>query len=1176
MRRIMNGLARAAFIFFIVPVLTILVYGQFGSGIQGTVTDGAGSAVPGATVTLVNTGTNAKLEATTNDSGNYQFNNLPQGNYQIVVTQSGFKKKIVSNAAVAAESTARFDIALEVGEVSAEVTVDGSDAAPLETESANVSRNLTTREITELPQVGRDPYQLVRLAPGVFGDGARAAGGASARLGNSSQTGPGGSNTGIFATENQVQVSANGQRVTSNSFEVDGVSVNSQTWGGAAVITPSQESISEIQVTSSSYSAEDGRNSGAQVKAITKYGTNSWSGSAFFKINDPSLNAFNQTTPMFTPTVRLTPTTKVQEKLKTYGGSFGGRLIKDKLFFFFAYEGTRSNSTSVGQNPVWIDTAAYRNAISSLRSGTLSAALVNQRAEPRVAEVLTPACNLLTGGPYTSLANCQVVGNGVDIGSIGGTYGTYLPDANNTLGGGFDTIADLQYVRLLNLSSFTGSQYVFRLDYQATEKDRITFTSNFTPLKTFGTDATAQSRPEADINSDRLTYMLSGIYSKTISSSMINEFRFNYTKWGFNEIDSNPEINWGIPRIEIEQIWGGERLRFGARRGETTPGFFDQKTVDFRDVLTNIWGNHSVKIGGGYRREANTSGAPGGARPLFTFVRMWNFANGAPIFESINADADGTPRANDVPFNTANLAFFVQDDWKIRPNLTLNFGLRWEYFEPIAAGGEGEFGQLILGNTLADARIERVKTLTDPDYNNFGPQLGFAWSPERFRQKLVIRGGAGIGYDRLASALFSNVRFAPPNAARYNICCGNAGNGGNTGATTGTIVFTDSDDGTIYGYPRNPTIGGGFGPNGGPRFGQVEIYGSPRDLPTAYVFRYSMEGQYELPYRMVATLGYQGSKGSHFVRILPLHQFYGSTSTSTFRTVFFASPDVNTSYNALNAGLKKRFADNFDLNVNYKFSKSLDSVSVEAPCACTNQTYSWDNGTEKGPSDFDVTHYFNASGTWEPSWFKGQKNIAGDLLAGWSFSPIVTWRTGFPWTPIVGATIRNTSDTTGIGTIRPVGYNGTQPRENSNENFMNGGLFPTVGTTVTDPGTCFRHNNIFVISVNPLATNPACNNAGFPTYQLNPPGIGRNVFRGPRYFNVDLSVAKQFSLAGTGFFGEAAKLDLRFNFFNLLNTLNFASFNAFSDSTRVDNPRFGLPTAALAGRVGEFQIRFSF
>ncbi|MFT3744067.1 MAG: TonB-dependent receptor [Pyrinomonadaceae bacterium] len=1183
MRRAMFSFFKSFCMIAVVATFATIANAQFGSGISGVVVDGTGSVVPGATVTLTNPATNAVLEAQTNDTGLYRFNNLPPGNYRITVSKSGFKKKLVENASLAAESSARYDIALEPGDVSAEVTIDGSSAVALETETPNLARNITNKEILELPQVGRDPYNLVRLAPGVFGDGARSAGGQSNRIGNNG-TGPGGSNNGIFAVENQVQVSANGQRVTSNNFEIDGVSVNSQTWGGAAVITPTQESISEVQVTSSTYSAEDGRNSGAQVKVITKYGTNAYSGSAFYKINNPGLNAYNKFNGI--PGLVTGTPTRVNDRFKTYGGSFGGKIIKDKLFFFLAYEGTKNASNTLS-GPTFAETASFRQQLATLRGGTLSAAFLRSGAEPRIATVLTttPAgstnlCSLL-GSPYNANGgvntNCQMVGSGIDIGSITGAYGTYVPDATNSIGGGLDGIADLQYVTISNQTKFRGGQYTGRIDYNLTDKDKLAFTSNFTPLSAFSTNLAAQSRPQADLNSDRLTYLLGAIYTRTISSTMINEARFNFTRWKFDEIAANPNTDFGLPRVEIEAIWS-DRLRFGANRAETTPGLFDQRQMDIRDILTKIAGNHTFKAGVEYRREVNRSSSAGGARPLYSFTKMWNFANGTPVFESINADATGTPNANDVPFNAANIGAFLQDDWKLRQNLTLNLGLRWEYFQPIKPGNGKKLGRLKLGaNGLSDATIEQVTTFTNPDYNNFAPQLGFAWSPKTFGDKLVVRGGGGLGYDRLASALFSNARFVPPNAARYSICCGSSANGGNTGATTGTIQFVGSSTG-ILGYPRNPTIGGGFAANGGPNLGQVEVYSTYPNLPTAWVARYSLEAQYELPWKFVATAAYQGSKGSRFVRILPLHLITTGVSTSpTFRAVYFASPDVNTSYNALVTGLRRRFSDSFNVNVNYRFAKSLDTVSVEAPCGCTNQTYAYDNSTEKGPSDFDVTHYFNASGTWEPSWFKGRKDVFGDLLYGWSFSPIVTWRGGFPWTPVTGGAIQLSSTSSNINTIRPRQYYGTAPLDNSNATYLAGGQFPN---------NFIRDASNNVVACNNLTTTPAGCSRYFLTplngisYLTNVPGVGRNVFRGPRYFNVDLSIAKQFDISSlataTRILGEKAKLDLRFNFFNLLNNLNFAPFNAFSNSTRADNIAFGVPTAALAGRVGEFQARFSF
>lgn len=1170
MKKGLARICRFGLVSFFIGLLSISIFGQFGAGLQGTITDQNGSVVPGASITLTNLATNQTIEVTSNDSGIYRFTALSQGTYKVLVAQSGFKKKLVDKIVINAETVTGLDIKLETGEITAQVTVDASDLPALETESANIGKNITTKEVLQLPQVGRDPYQLARLAPGVFGDGARSASGASNRIGNNG-TGPGGSNNGIFAVENQTQISANGQRVTSNNYEIDGVSVNSQTWGGAAVITPTQESISEVQVSSSTYSAEDGRNSGAQVKVITKYGTNNWQGSAFFKINDPSLNAFNSFRGIngVAGLTNLNPT-RVNDKFKTYGGSFGGPVFKDKLFFFFAYEGTQNATNSV-TGSTFVETDSYRQALLASRANTLSARMVANGAAPRISQVLTPSCSLLNSPYSAGGTKCQVVGNGLDIGSITGTYGTFVPDASNDVGGGLDGIADLQLVTLESANRFKGNQYAARIDFQATEKDKFAFTTNITPLSSFGYNTSAQSRPQADLNSDRMTYLIGGIYTRTISSTMINEFRFNFTNWNFNELESNPDTEWGLPRVEIEAIWG-DRLRFGAPRAETTPGFFNQRQMDFRNVLTNIAGNHTLKFGAEYRKEINSSAAPGGARPLYSFTRMWNFANGTPVFQSINADANGKPLANDVPFNTGNIGLFIQDNWKFKQNLTLNLGLRWEYFAPIKAGGDSVLGRLVVGNNgLNDARIETVKEFTNKDLDNFAPQVGFAWNPKWLNGKAVVRGGFGIGYDRLASALFSNARFAPPNAARYSLCCGNSGNAGVT--TSGTIQFVGSTDGTIYGYPQNSTIGGGFGANGGPNKGQVEVYSTPAELPNAYVYRYSLEAQYELPLQMVATLGYQGSLGRRFVRILPLHLIYSSTVAPTFRLVYFASPDVNTSFNAMNANLRKRFSKSFDFSVNYRFGKSLDTVSVEAPCACTNQTYPFDNSTEKGPSDFDVKHYITMSGTWEPSWFKGQNNIGGDLLAGWSFSPIITWRTGFPWTPVVGGGIRLSTDTASVGTIRPRAYYGTDPLGNSNDVLLSTGMFPN---------NLIRNAAGAVVACNNLATTPlGCSNyfltpLNGTTYQTNAPGIGRNVFRGPRYFSTDLSIAKNIKLPSVGFLGEAANINLRFNFFNLFNTLNLAPFNAFSNSTRVDNVQFGYPTAALAGRVGEFQIRFSF
>ncbi|MGH9872843.1 MAG: TonB-dependent receptor domain-containing protein, partial [Pyrinomonadaceae bacterium] len=1114
MNRTMSNLVRLMTCGLFLLLFVASANAQFKAGIQGTVSDTAGGLVPEAKVTLTNTETAKEQEVTASAEGFYRFTSLPPGKYKLAVEKAGYKQKIFENVTINAESVQGLDVALEPGDVSATVTVT-QEPALLETENANVDKTITNEEILRLPQSGRDPYELARLTPGVFGTGARGSNGNSVGLPNTS--GPGGSNNSIFATENVQPISANGQRVSSNNYQIDGTSVNSQTWGGGAVITPSQESVKEVSVVSSTYSAEDGRNSGAQIKVVTQNGTNEWHGSVFFKLNDPSLNAFNKM-PSRIGSITTDGPTRVERKYRSFGGSLGGPIYlprfgeggpsvisgKNKLFFFFAYEGLRETTNNTYTSI--IETPQFRSSILAVRANTLTARVFSSSGiEPRVLQILPVTCGSV-------FVPCQVVGNGLDIGSITGTYGTYVPTFADPKGGGFDGVADVQLAQLTNPASFRGNQYITRIDYQATEKDRLTFSSFIVPNTANTSDRSAQSRPQADIVSERLSYAFGLIYNRTLSATMTNEARFNLTRWGYDETKSNPEANLGLPRVQIEGIFA-DRLQFGFPSSPNTPGVIDEKQLDFRDALTNVRGNHVLKIGGEYRRDLNSNGEVGGARPLYSFHRLWNFANGTPIFEQIVADLQGKPAANNTKFHTGELAFFVQDDWKFRPNLTLNFGLRWSYFSSVTAS-DGVIGNLLLGpdNGLAGARITTDKQLYKKDLNNFGPQLGFAWSPKRLESKLVIRGGGGLGYDRLANALLANARRNPPNGGLFSICCGTAGAADTFGTpfVDGQISFVASSDGSIFGYPANPNIGGGTNPaNGLPNLGAVEIYGAPQELPTAYVMRYSLEGQYELPAHLVGTLGYQGSQGRHFVRILPLH-FTAPTTNPNIGAAYFASPDVNSNYNAMIARLQGRLLRQFSFDTNYRWSKSIDTTSFEGPCACTNQSFPLDQRQERGPSDFDVTHAFVMSGVWEIPLFSQRNSLKGKLLGGWQLSGITTWNSGFPWTPKLFSSLRAPNGRE-FGDIRPTSYNGNQPLSNSNENFLQpGGIFPGGGPAYFS--TTINGNNPF----------------------QNLPGIGRNRFRGPKYFSTDVAVAKDFGL------GERANLNVRFNFFNVFNQLNLS------------------------------------
>ncbi|HEY0461660.1 MAG TPA: carboxypeptidase regulatory-like domain-containing protein [Pyrinomonadaceae bacterium] len=1135
----------------------IAAHAQFKAGVQGTVTDNAGAVVADATVTLTSKETNQTRQTQTSDDGFYRFSQLPPGLYSVTVEKANFKKQVVEDVAVNAETLEGIDVALQTGGISETVTVTAENV-PLETEDANIRKTITNEEVLSLPQAGRDPYELARLAPGVFGSGARDAGGGSVRFPNSQ--GPGGSTNSIFATENVQPISANGQRSSANNYQIDGVSVNSQTWGGA-VITPSQESVKEVQVTSSTYSAEDGRNSGAQIKVVSQNGTNQFRGSAFFKLNDPSLNAFNKM-PRFVSGIDTGGPKRVERKYKSFGGSFGGPIYKDRLFFFFAYEGMRENTNNTFKS--LIDTAAFRSRIIAARPNTLTARILSTSGiEPRVVEILTPTCAGISG-------SCAIVGNGIDVGSVTGTYGQYLDTFNSrdamgnviaapTFGGGLDGVADFQWATLSNPYKFQGNQYNTRIDYQITKNDNLAVSTYFVPFNQTAATPEHQSRPQADVISKRFSYQVGVIYRKQFSATIVNEARFNVTRWGFDEVASNPTAPLDLPRVQIEGFWNDGRIRYGFPLGLNTPGIINERQYEFSDTLSDVVGNHVLKFGGQYRRDLNSNSEVGGARPDFSFSRPWNFANGAPIFEGITATLEGQPTTNNVKFKTSEIAFFGQDDWKVRPNLTLNLGLRWSMYTPITATN-GVFGNLQLGpdGGLAQARIVTGKDLYDKDWNNFGPQVGFAWNPKWLDSKLVVRGGGGIGYDRLGNNVLAAARRNPPNGALFGICCATSAvdhainDWTQSPFANGQIAFVASGDGTIYGFPRNPALGGGTGANGLPITGSIEIWGSERHLPTASVYRYSLEGQYELPAKMVATLGYQGSQGRNFVRINRI-RIIAPNQNPNLGGVYFATPDVNSSYNAMIVRLQGRLLKQFSFDTNYRWSKSLDTSSYEGASGNADQTYPIDQREERGPSDFDVRHSFVASGIWELPFFRAQKNWTGRLLGGWQISGIASWNTGFPWTPLAfGCLSGSTSNSDAFCDPRPTSYTGVQPASNSNDNFLRtNGIFGVPGTQV-------------------FSYNPG------PSGILTRPGVGRNSFRGPRYFAVDTALAKKFGLGDLWFFGENANIDVRFNFFNIFNNLNLSPFISRNGNTRFQSNEFGTVTTGLAGRVGEFQIRFSF
>ncbi len=1141
-----------------VAVFVPVSHAQYRAGIQGSVLDAQGNVVPGATVTLVSLDTTIKQTATTSAAGVYNFTALSPGHYSLTVEKQGFTKKSLADVEIAAEQLQSINVTLEVGQVTQTVTVSGSSTPPIDTETGQVSGTLTAKEVQNLPSFGRDPFQLLRLAPGVFGDGSHDNGGGTNSLPGSEFSGSSATSS-IFTTENQPQITAGGQRSSANSFEIDGVSVNSLDWGGAATITPNEESVKEVRVTANSYDAQYGRGAAAQVEVVSQSGTNNFHGSAFIKIDRPGLNAYQPWNGPSSPESNE----RVSNRFNQFGGSIGGPVLKNRLFFFFSYETLRNNS--VIPAAAWVETPQFLQSVAAL-SGNISSTYASFPGEGAAYSTVLPSTCAQANIPAT---NCQAVGGGLDVGSFSTvphgqpdpTYGGALTPYG--VGGGLDGIPDIQYVQSINPTNITSTQYNGRMDFQATHSDLVTFSIYWVPSN--NTFYNGNPRPANLYNSDRLNYSTAIVWNHTFTPTFVNEARFNVSRWYFNELATNPQEPWGLPLDNINGIGNAGGITFGAGG----PGIFAKTGYNFRDIATKILDRHSIKFGVDLYKEQNTQTYGYGSTPVYNFNNLWDFANDAPVQEygQFNATT-GIPTIQKSYVRDNDYAAFIQDDFKVKPNLTVNIGVRYEYFGPFHEK-YNNLATVVLGpapNQLADASLRIGGNLYNASKGDFGPQIGFAWSPRGvlshdFNNKLVIRGGFGIGYSRTENAITLGALLNPSPLFEQTTLFG-----------SNILYALPATPTTFAPYPSNPNTILTFNPttnlpaSGAP----ITLEAFPRNLITPYTYRYSLLVQYDLGHDMVATVGYQGTSSHHLLRWNYDGQVLFDPQNPQVNGLNLFEDDVNGNYNALLTELEKRFSHGFQIDAQYTWSKNLDDASNNYYF----DQYPFTAQAAYGPSDNDVRQNFKLWGIWSPKFFhEGWKS---KVIDGWTMSGIWDLHTGFPWTPYYNVQITGDDNTcslvfenSGYCSVRPAAYLGGAGTNYSNKTFKQ-----QLGNFPNGPATYFAPPDLALSGIPPV------------------PGVGRNSFRGPGYSSVDFTLAKAFGMPRTKVFGENASLEIKANFYNIFNQLNLGSFNTQQigniqiapDGTQTNptaanglaNTTFDQSQAGLGGRVIEAQARFSF
>ncbi|HJT70359.1 MAG TPA: TonB-dependent receptor [Terriglobales bacterium] len=1118
---------------------------QYRGSLRGTVTDPSGAVVSGATVTLTDTNTGRALTSTSDANGIYQFNALPPAPYRLTAEAQGFKQRVLENVQIIPEQPNALDLQLEVGQTTETVTVTGTTQA-LDTETATISGTINSNQIQHMPSFGRDVLQLTQLAPGVFGDRAQGSGGGGQNLPGTQGPGATGGNQGIFQTENGPQALAAGQQYENNGISIDGISTTSAVWGGTTIITPSEDSVDNVKVVSNAYDAENGRFSGAQIQITSKSGTNNFHGSLFFEAHRPGLDAYQRFNGQGNKVLRD------DSFFDQLGGSVGGPIWKNKVFAFFNYETVRSPQAQTNIANGWYDTPSFD---SSAPAGSIAATYLSFPGSAVVNRGINPST--CTDAGFIEGVNCRTIaGQGLDIGSpltsgLGTQDSTWVSPTNPGVGNGLDGVADIANYITASQSHFSKAQYNGRLDANISDIDRIGFAIYWVPQTT--TFLNGPARQYNFFHHDQVNDAFSAIWNHTFSSSFLNEFRVNAAGWRWNEVESNPQSPVGLPTDRIDQegslVNGTAIQAFGPNVGS----ILNQWTYSYKDVATKIMGKHTVKFGGDITRLFYLQNCAGCGVPSYNFFNIWDFLNDAPHTENGGFNpSTGFPTTIRQDDRENIWGLFVQDDFKVRRNLTLNLGLRYSYFGPLSAK-QGNMLRAVPGagaNFLTDLSIRKASSW-NAQKGNFGPQVGFAWSPSMFNDKLVVRGGYGLNYNQEEIAVSSNIVNNPGLVVFPTLTMSTP-----TSPNPGIIYATASDPHSLTSYPANPNTIVSFGPNGLPVGATgINITLFPNDLPTIRVHHYSLDTQYDLGHHLVATVGYMGTKSENLL-------FHQHPNAAAAAKGFTLNPQIgggdfwdgsgHANYNALLAELKHQFAHNFSADAQFTWAKSMDTSSGPY----YEQPYPYNPDLNYGPSDYNVGKAFKLFGVWQPTLFPNNRWLER-VVGGWTLSGILTIHSGFPWSPL--SSVQGGSlycGTCNYSSIFPV-YLGGAGSSTSNDAFKTVARsnFPNGGPAYFNP---------------PNYTPYSGTTFGNSLPQL---GIRRNSFTLPGYRDVDLTLAKAFGLPTMPVLGEEARVEFRLNAYNVFNNLNF---NPLDISNNIANANFGTITGALAGRVVTLGARFSF
>ena len=1175
---------RIVFLLIAVFVVAFAARAEVGGKITGVVKDQSGSVIPGAVVVITNVQTGAKLTATTDQDGLFTFPVLSVGQYQVDVTADGFQPYKKTGLAIEINSALLLDVILQVKGQDQSIVVT-EVTAQVETTDTQLGQVLGSKKVTEIPLNGRSYTDLFATQVGVTPLTTSGAGNSTSGGGFGTVPAAGTTNTGQF--------SINGQREDANGFSINGANVQ-EGIGQQAGIIPNLDSIAEFRILTSNTDAEYGNYSGGLINVVTKSGGNALHGSAFEFLRNTDLDAKNYFS-----------TQRSIFQQNQYGGTLGGPIKRDKLFFFADYQGQR---TKQGQDTGVIAVPSLANRIGNFSDSPTFTGKVNG---PYLAQTLS---NLLgyqvtPGEPFSSVFPGNVIPQAAF--SIPATkLLQYIPSPN--LGANnFEstsealTIHDEKAAGRIDWNTDRSGNFTFYYFY-----DKYTLDNPY-PSGFGGATVPNPTGGSFDATSNGLDQLFVVSHTKTFSSTLVNEARFSATR--LNNNLGVPQGGVGTTLAQQGITAGGqgiiqgapkfagvETLYFNSFTTGTEPFFVAQvnNTFDASDTVSKVRGNHTVKVGFEYIWYKVKQNPDLVANGTFSFFGSGNQSTGNGFADFLLGLPDFYSQQSSPAFyeSAANGGIFAQDSWRVRPNITINYGLRWDYITPWAEkhhqtttfvqGVESTtfpgapLGYLVPGDPLPDGSHIPAAIAPSP-LDNFSPRLGIAYSPafssgwlSRLTGgpgKTSIRAGAGRFFTAVEGLTVAYPTGNPPYGLTYTSPEAPVLATPFVGALTGTNYIQQFPV-NVPPYNVSPT-------NPDPnvdwsRYTPISGAGSVYPFnKTPYTMSSNLTIERRFGSNTLLSIVYIGSLSRHLLAVhsvspgnpalcLSLSQpqdvMPGSPTCGPFgeNTVYTRangtvvngtrSPYPNTigtdavyqnmgnaNYNSLQTSLKQT-AGRFTFLASYTYGKSMDWTS-----SIQEQVNPFDFRKEYAISAFDLKHNFVFSYNYELPIDKLFR-ASNRLTQGWTISGITRYATGLPVT------------------FQSFGDNALVQVQNNGVNSASIDL-PDYNSTLGP------------LDVN---RNPRNNSLAFNTDPFSPNALGtfgtssRRFFYGPGIDNYDMALRKITRVT------ESSSLEFRFETFNTFNHAQFDGANSVDGN--INDPTFGKILKSQPGRVSQVALKFSF